>query len=98
MAIEGTAAVTEEEEALEAEGGGASGEAAAEAVASGAAAVGALAAPEEHTNVTSVKLLIIEKPTCGLIRLTVTHMGWQGFLSAVSEGINDSPSLHELNC
>lgn len=66
------AAVTEEE-GLEVEGGGVS----VASVTVVVAAEAAMATTEEGTNATSAKLLIIEVPTRGLIRLTVTHLGWQ---------------------
>lgn len=40
---------------------------------------------EEDTNAASVKLLITEVPTCGLMRLSVTLLGWQWFLLAVNQ-------------
>lgn len=71
MVTEALAAVTEEE-GLEVEGGGVS-----VASVTVVAAEAAMATTEEGTNATSAKLLIIEVPTRGLIRLTVTHLGWQ---------------------
>lgn len=82
-------AVTEEEDS-EVEGGEVSEEMVVVVTGSGTAAaavgVAAMATTEEDTNATSVKLLITEVPTCGLIGLTVTRLGWQRFLLAVSEG------------
>lgn len=63
------AAAIEEEEGSEVEGGGALGEMVAVVTGSGmvaAVVVVAIATTEEDTNATSVKLLIIEVPTCGL--------------------------------
>lgn len=67
-------AVTEEE-GLEVEGGGVL--VASVTVVAVAVAEAAMATTEEGTNATSAKLLIIEVPTCGLMRLTVTQQGWQ---------------------
>ncbi len=64
------------EEGSEVEGGGISGETVAVVTASGTAVV-AIATTEEGRNAASAKRLITEVPTCGLIRLTVTHLGWQ---------------------
>ena len=77
-------AVTEEE-GSEVEEAGISGETVAVVTGSGAAVVVAMATTEVDTNATSAKLLITEVPTCGLIRLAVTLLGWQWFLLAVSE-------------
>lgn len=78
MATEASAAVTAvtEEEGSEVEEGVVSGEMVAAVTASGVAVVD-ITTTEEDTNAASAKLLIIEMPTCGLIRLTVTHRGWQ---------------------
>lgn len=75
VATEALAAVTVEE-GSEVEGGGISGETVAVVTASGTAVV-AIATTEEDRNAASAKRLIIKVPTCGLIRLTVTHLGWQ---------------------
>ena len=79
-------AVTEEED-LEVEGGEASEAMVVVVTGSGTAVVvAAMATTEEDTNATSVKLLITEVSTYGLMGLTVTHLGWQRFLLAVNEG------------
>lgn len=70
------------EEVSEVEGGGVSG---ALGMAVVAMAVVAMATTEEDTNAALAKLLITEVPTCGLMRLTVIHLGWQGFFLAVSD-------------
>lgn len=76
-------AVTEEE-GLEVGGDGISGETEAVVTGSGTAVV-AIATTGEDTNAASAKRLITEVSTCGLMGLTVSPLGVQWFLLAVSE-------------
>lgn len=87
MVTEALAAVTEEE-GSEVEEDGILGETVAVVTGSGAVVVAAaMATTEGHTNAASAKLLITEVPTCGLIRLAVTPLGWSWFLLAGSEKV-----------